>query len=78
MLLLCPNCEKEQEVTLIKKDFVIKIKGRDIVVPIEGYICNVCGEFIAPPDTDELEEAYKIYEDTYGEDPRYHGKRRKL
>jgi YgiT-type zinc finger domain-containing protein len=75
MKLLCPNCEKEQEVTEVKQETIIKVRGEDIKVIVSGYICNECGEFIAKPGTDELEEAYRIYESKYGINPRYQGKK---
>jgi ribosomal protein S27E len=77
MKVLCPNCEKEQEVTEVQQETIIKVRSEDIKVTVSGYTCNECGEFIAKPGTDELEEAYKIYESKYGINPRYQGKKSK-
>jgi YgiT-type zinc finger domain-containing protein len=73
MKVLCPNCEQEQEVSSVVKYQTFTVKGQNITVQVKGYICSVCGEFIAEANTDELEEAYKLYEKQTGINPRYQG-----
>ncbi|MEM3787055.1 MAG: helix-turn-helix domain-containing protein [Nitrososphaeria archaeon] len=63
MKLICPNCEKKQEVEPYLYKTTIKVKGEPIDVELNLYRCLECGEPINDPSKpqDELDLAYRIY-----------------
>ena len=63
MLGLCPNCEKDCEITFHSHVEESTIRGEKIPVTVEYYTCNECGEeFTNPGQLDKsLEEGYNKY-----------------
>jgi YgiT-type zinc finger domain-containing protein len=59
----CPSCEKESELTRIRRVENLNIKGEMIPVPVDYFVCTECGEeFDNPaPDYDPLAIAYRDY-----------------
>ena len=70
MIGICPNCEKETIIELIRKIEEIKIKGEPIKVEMEFYKCSICEEEFEDPQSkyDPLAEAYKEYNRRYNEE----------
>jgi len=60
---ICPTCEKYSEVELINKNESYDIRGENIEVPVEFYLCHECGEEFVNPSLqkDPLNAAYRIY-----------------
>ncbi len=60
---ICPNCEKETEIELVRKTEEIKVRGEPIEVEVEFYKCLVCEEEFEDPrsDYDPLDKAYREY-----------------
>ncbi len=60
---ICPNCEKETDIELIRRTEEIKVRGESIEVEMEFYKCLVCGEEFEDPhsDHDPLDKAYREY-----------------
>ena len=59
---ICPNCEKETNVNLVKEKETIEVRGEPIEVDAEFYVCGECGEsFENTRDADSLELAYQEY-----------------
>jgi len=59
---ICPNCEKETNVTVRHEKEVVEVRGEAIDVESEFYVCNECGEgFENTRDYDSLEVAYQEY-----------------
>src|SRR4030042_5997708 len=65
---ICPHCEKETELELIRGEEEIKVRGEKIKVPLEYCKCKVCGnEFDYPrSDDDPLDKAYREYRRRHG------------
>jgi len=63
MKMVCPNCEKEADVTLKNAVETYTIKGSEISVESEFYICSECGEDFATMDQMDktLNQGYNIY-----------------
>lgn len=59
----CPSCEKESELTRIRRVEILNIKGEQIPVEVDFFVCEECGvEFDNPdPDYDYLKVAYEEY-----------------
>jgi len=59
---LCPNCEKETIVELIKEKESFDVRGEKITVDVEFFKCNECSEeFESTRGYDALELAYQAY-----------------
>ncbi len=60
---ICPNCEKESDLELIRTTENIEIRGEEIEVETEYYRCLNCGEEFEDPssDDDPLDKAYREY-----------------
>lgn len=59
---ICPNCEKETNLTLRQEKEIIEVRGEPIDVDSEFYVCDECGEaFENTRDSDSLEVAYQEY-----------------
>jgi putative zinc finger/helix-turn-helix YgiT family protein len=59
----CPACEKESELTRVRRVEDLHVKGEIIPVEIDYFVCAECGaEFDNPaPDYDPLAAAYQEY-----------------
>jgi putative zinc finger/helix-turn-helix YgiT family protein len=68
MLGICPNCEKETELEVIKSKEEVEVRGELIKVEVEYYKCKVCGsEFQDPNSTDDpLDRVYAEYRRIHG------------
>lgn len=60
---ICPNCEKQSKIQLVKKEENINVRGESISVEIEFFRCLECNEeFIdAFSDNNLLKAAYREY-----------------
>jgi putative zinc finger/helix-turn-helix YgiT family protein len=60
---ICPNCEKERELELVRRGESIEIRGEPIDVEMVYYKCLTCGEEFEDPrsDYDPLDKAYREY-----------------
>jgi len=60
---ICPVCERETDVELVRTKEVIKVQGEPIEIDVEYLKCSSCGEKFEDPgsDQDPLEKAYKEY-----------------
>jgi putative zinc finger/helix-turn-helix YgiT family protein len=60
---ICPNCEKEREVDLIRANETIDIRGESIGIDVEYFKCKTCGEEFEDPrsEKDPLSDAYREY-----------------
>jgi len=65
---ICPKCEKETDIELVRKIEEIKVRGESIEVETEFYKCLVCGEEFEDPrsDNDPLDKAYREYRRRHG------------
>jgi len=65
---ICPKCEKETDIELVRKIEEIKVRGESIEVETEFYKCLVCGEEFEDPrsDDDPLDKAYREYRRRHG------------
>ena len=65
---ICPNCEKETELTSLKKKDSVDVQGEPIEVEATLFKCDVCGEEFDDPQSshDPLESAYHIYRQRHG------------
>jgi len=65
---ICPHCEKETNLELIRSEEEIKVRGELIKVKAEYYKCNSCGnEFDDPRSQDDpLDKAYREYRRRHG------------
>lgn len=63
---LCPHCEKETEIKLVKAKEHIIVRGESIEVPVEYSQCIECkGSFENTRGLDSLDLAYKEYRRLY-------------
>ena len=63
---ICPHCEKETNISLVKDNERFNVRGESIEVPVEYYKCDECGEaFENTRGHDPLETAYKEYRRRY-------------
>jgi putative zinc finger/helix-turn-helix YgiT family protein len=65
---ICPACEKETDLELIRTRETIKVHGEPIEVDVEYYKCLSCGEQFEDPgaEKDPLAEAYREYRRRHG------------
>src|SRR3990167_669258 len=65
---ICPNCEKETEIELVKTKEEIQVRGEIIEVEVEYYKCLGCGEEFDDPrsNDDPLDKAYREYRRRHG------------
>ena len=65
---ICPNCEKETEVSLVSTIKNIEVRGEKISVEVEGLKCLVCTQDFDNPSSakDPLEIAYREYRKRHG------------
>lgn len=65
---ICPSCEKETDIELVRKIEEIKVRGESIEVEMEFYKCLVCGEEFEDPrsDNDPLDKAYRKFRRRHG------------
>ena len=65
---ICPNCEKETDLELIRTTEEMEIRGELIPVEVEYYRCLACGEEFEDPrsDDDPLDRAYREYRRRHG------------
>lgn len=65
---LCPVCEIETSVDLVRKEETIKVRGELIPVPMQLLKCSTCGdEFMDPRSSfDPLDHAYREYRRRHG------------
>lgn len=65
---ICPNCEKETNLELIRTTENIEVRGEQIEVEMEYYRCLDCGEEFEDPrsDHDPLDKAYREYRRRHG------------
>jgi putative zinc finger/helix-turn-helix YgiT family protein len=62
MKAICPGCEKEAKVTMVRKEEIVTVRGEGIPVVSEYRHCTACGsDFEGTRDRDSLEEAYREY-----------------
>ena len=62
MTMFCPNCEAEQSVRPVRKVEDFLIRGVEIPIEVEYFICTVCGdEFDSPRGADPLVAAFEEY-----------------
>ena len=68
MRTICPNCEKETDIDIIRATENIEVRGEDIGVELEYYKCSLCGEEFEDPrsDDDPLDKAYREYRRRHG------------
>lgn len=59
---ICPGCEKEAKINIVKRPEGIDIRGETIEVEAQYYQCQKCGvEFENTREPDALEAAYREY-----------------
>jgi len=65
---ICPNCEKETELELVRRLEDVNVRGEAIKVEVTYYKCKNCGEEFEDPHSDEdpLEKAYREYRRRHG------------
>lgn len=65
---ICPNCEKETDLELLRTLEVVKVRGEQIEVAMEYYKCLVCHEEFEDPhsEVDSLDKAYREYRHRHG------------
>ena len=65
---ICPNCEKETELEVVRATEEIEIRGESVPVDVEYYRCLACGEEFEDPrsDDDPLDRAYREYRRRHG------------
>ncbi len=65
---LCPVCEIETKVDLVRKEETIKVRGEPIPVPMPLFKCSTCGEEFLDPKSpfDPLDLAYREYRHRHG------------
>lgn len=65
---ICPYCEAQREIEIIKKIEKVNVRGEPIEVPVSHYRCKVCkGDFEDPENGfDFVEKAYEEYRRRHG------------
>lgn len=64
---ICPNCEKETKIELIRAKESLEIRGERVEVDAEYFKCLECGEdFESTRGYDALEAAYREYRRRHG------------
>jgi len=65
---ICPNCEKETDLELLRTLEVVKVRGEQIEVAMEYYKCLACHEEFEDPhsEADPLDKAYREYRHQHG------------
>lgn len=65
---ICPNCEKETELEIIRRSEEIKVRGDLLRVDVEYFKCTECGtEFRDPRAADDpLDKVYAEYRRVHG------------
>lgn len=65
---ICPNCEKETELEVVRATEEIEIRGESVPVEVEYYRCLACGEEFEDPRSgdDPLDRAYREYRRRHG------------
>jgi len=65
---ICPNCEKETELELVRRLEDVNVRGEAIKVEVTYYKCKNCGEEFEDPHSDEdpLDKAYREYRRRHG------------
>lgn len=65
---LCPACEIETTVDLVRKEEMIKVRGEHIPVLTPLFKCSTCGEKFMDPKSsfDPLDQAYREYRRRHG------------
>ena len=65
---ICPNCEKETELEVVRATEEIEIRGESVSVDVEYCRCLVCGEEFEDPRSgdDPLDRAYREYRRRHG------------
>lgn len=59
---ICPNCEKETEIELVRTKEVVEVRGEPIEVDAEFFKCTECGvDFESTQGLDSLTLAYQEY-----------------
>ncbi len=60
---ICPNCEEERELELVRGTESIEVRGELIEVEMTYYKCLTCGEEFEDPhsENDPLDKAYREY-----------------
>jgi len=65
---ICPHCEKETNLELVRSQEEIKVRGEYIRVDVKYYKCKSCGKEFDDPrsDDDPLDKAYREYRRRHG------------
>jgi putative zinc finger/helix-turn-helix YgiT family protein len=65
---ICPACEKETDVELIRTKESIKVQAEPIEIDVEYLKCSSCGEKFENPESDQdpLDEAFREYRRRHG------------
>lgn len=60
---ICPYCEKERELTIVRTVQGIKVQREEIPVDVEYFQCKICKQDFDDPksEQDPLETAYREY-----------------
>ena len=60
---ICPICEKETTVRKANREEVYNIRGEEIIIPEEFFVCSECEEEFDDPKSNNnpVEEAYREY-----------------
>lgn len=65
---ICPYCEAQREIEIVKKIEKVNVRGEPIEIPVSYYQCKVCkGDFEDPENGfDFVEKAYEEYRRRHG------------
>jgi putative zinc finger/helix-turn-helix YgiT family protein len=65
---ICPSCEKETELEVVRATEEIEIRGESVPIEVEYYRCLACGEEFEDPRSgdDPLDRAYREYRRRHG------------
>ena len=62
----CPVCERENTIDKVSRVGNFPVKGKDIEVEFEIFVCRVCGiEYIEANEGDPFLMAHKKYKELY-------------
>lgn len=66
--LLCPECLKVVEPSVIEREESLSVRGEDVLVTARVAVCPACGEDIGTDTRDDatLEAAYEVYRARHG------------